>query len=130
VDRNGQAALSGNKSPCKQLHTVDRLQGLFFRGNTMEAQITVNLTLHDKPGKLRAIADVTVPSMGGELTIKDYHLVDNGKGGVWVAPPSTKFDRKDGTRQYKAVIECSKALEKQITQAVLQEYRAASSNPT
>lgn len=85
--------------------------------------ITVDLKIHES-GHLRAFADVTLPTAAGDFTAKGFRVVENKKGGLFVAPPSISYE-KDGQRVNKPTMEASKALLKQINEAVMAEYKKA-----
>jgi len=85
--------------------------------------ISVDLKVFES-GQLRAFADVTLPTGAGDFTAKGYRVVENKKGGLFVAVPSISYE-KDGQRVNKPTVEASKALQKQIAEKVMEEYKKA-----
>lgn len=75
-------------------------------------------------GKLKGFADVTLSSEIGEITIKDFKVFQNEGEEPHVAFPTTSYV-KNGTPTYKPLFEASPSLARQITQAILTQYRAA-----
>lgn len=83
----------------------------------------VTIYLH-KSGHLRAFADVTVLTPGGELIIKGCRVMQSNGKGLWVALPSTRYS-KNGETKYKDVIEMTQTSRRKLFEAILSAYDKA-----
>ena len=81
----------------------------------------VNLSLVEKPGTIRAFAEVQV---GRSLRINDVKLIQQPGQKPWVAMPSRDYVGADGKKHYAPVVEVKDALKDAITAAVLAAWQA------
>src|SRR5262249_54256756 len=86
-------------------------------------KIVVELRRHES-GKLKAFADVVLPSTLGEITVRGFRVVQDDGAAPWVAFPTTSY-MKAGERVNKQIVEVGRSLKAQIADAVLAEFRAA-----
>ncbi len=91
-----------------------------------EPQITVELR-HFERGKLKAFADVTIPTALGEITLRGFRVIENDGHELWVALPAASY-MKNGQIVNKQVLEVTRGLKKQLTDLVLAEYRRSGTN--
>ena len=75
-------------------------------------------------GKLKAFADVTIPSALGDLTILGFRVIDENGKGPWVGFPSNSYP-KDGKIVNKRLLDISGRAKREIAEAVLLEYENA-----
>jgi DNA-binding cell septation regulator SpoVG len=86
-------------------------------------KIIVELRLHES-GKLKAFADVTIPSTLGEITVRGFRVVQDGTAAPWVAFPTISY-MKAGAKVNKQIVEVSRGLKSQLADSILTEYRDA-----
>jgi DNA-binding cell septation regulator SpoVG len=79
-------------------------------------------------GNLKAFADVTLPTEFGEVTLRGFRVIQKDEQPTWVALPSSSYT-KDGKIVNSPLLEVSRNLKRQITDAVLAEYHKASGEP-
>ena len=75
-------------------------------------------------GKLKAFADVTIPTPFGEITIKGLRVIQQEGQEPWIALPTSSYV-KDGKAVNVAIIELPRSLKKMIADEVLAEFRRA-----
>ena len=72
-------------------------------------------------GKLKAFADVTIPSAIGDLMILGFRVIHEDGKHPWVGFPSNSYP-KDGKIVNKRLLDVSGAAKRAIADAVLREY--------
>lgn len=82
----------------------------------MEIKVKIHRLFNNDYSSVRATASMTLDSV---LAIHGIKIMENSKGGIWVALPSAK-----GKQEYYDVVHPLTAeLRKQINSAVLSEYK-------
>jgi DNA-binding cell septation regulator SpoVG len=90
-------------------------------------QVTVEVKIMER-GQLKAFADVTLTTPHVEITLRGFRVVQKDEQPAWVALPSSSYT-KDGKIVNSPLLEVSRNLKRQITDAVLAEYHKASGEP-
>jgi hypothetical protein len=85
----------------------------------IEIQVTLGL-LPAKP-PLVALADVSLRSNDGEITIRRCAVFEKPGTPPWVSLPKLSIE-KHGTKQFVALIELSRELKKLAFDAIVREY--------
>lgn len=75
-------------------------------------------------GKLKAFADVTIPSVLGDLMILGFRVIHEDEKHPWVGFPSNSYP-KDGKIVNKRLLDISGRAKREIAKAVLLEYENA-----
>lgn len=75
-------------------------------------------------GKLKAFADVTIPSALGDITVLGFRVIREDGKNPWVGFPSNSYPR-DGRIINKRLLDVSGRAKREIAQAVLSEYENA-----
>ena len=83
--------------------------------------VRVSIIILEK-GHVKAIADVTVSTDIGEITLPGYKVLQKEGAEPWVAPPS-KVIGNNGKRSYQKVVDMAQVTHRVIADAVLSEYR-------
>ena len=88
----------------------------------VKLRVDVRLVNH---GKLRAFADVTIPSALGDITVLGFRVIREDGKKPWVGFPSNSYP-KNGQVVNKKVLDISGRAKREIAEAVLLEYENAS----
>jgi hypothetical protein len=89
-----------------------------------EESITIDLRLFDR-GNLKAFADITIPSMLGEITVRGFRVIQKDGKVPWVGFPAISYI-KNGKTVNNPILEVPKKLQLQIAKQVLAEFQRAS----
>ena len=92
-----------------------------------EPTVTVEVKKMER-GNLKAFADVTLETSLGEITLRGFRVIQKDEQPAWVALPSSSY-QKDGKTVNSQLLEVSRKLKRQITDAVLAEYHKAGGEP-
>lgn len=92
-----------------------------------EPTLTVEVKKMDR-GQLKAFADVTLTTPLGEITLRGFRVVQKDEQPAWVALPTSSYT-KDGKIVNSPLLEVTRNLKRQLTDAVLAEYHKASGEP-
>ena len=87
-------------------------------------QPTIRVDLRRTDGKrsTKAWADVTFVTAIGEITVKDFRVMERESDKqLWVGEPRVSY-QKNGKTEWKPVFEARQAILRQIGEAVLAEY--------
>ena len=87
----------------------------------MEAVIEVKPIQSGK--SLKAVADFTLTTDEGEITITKIRVIQDGSSPPWVALPQESY-QKNGETKYSPVIVTSKKFKRWLDEKVLEQYRA------
>jgi len=88
-----------------------------------DTKIVVNLKTCDH-GRLRAFADVSIPSEFGEVAIRGFRVIQGGNERPWVGFPSSSY-LKDGQVVRSPLLQLGPALHRRVAEAVLDAYEGA-----
>lgn len=89
--------------------------------------VIVELKLFDR-GQLKAFADVTIALPVGEITVRGFRVVQKDSQTVaWIAFPAVSYS-KNGKIINKEILEVSRGLKKQITDAIFTEFKRVTEN--
>lgn len=89
--------------------------------------VIVELKLFDR-GQLKAFADVTIALPVGEITVRSFRVIQkDSQAAVWIAFPAVSYT-KDGKIVNKQILEVSRGLKKQVTDAILAEFKRVTEN--
>ena len=85
---------------------------------------SIHLVLVDAKPPLRALADVKLACVDGEVTLRRFAVFEKSGEPAWASVPRLPSER-NGRKAYVPLIELPKDLKDRILKAVLVEYRRA-----
>jgi hypothetical protein len=88
----------------------------------MGTEIKVDLALVNAKVPLRALADVVLRWLDGEITIRRCAVFEKSGVPAWANLPRLPVE-KNGKKQFVSLIELPRDLKQRVLDAVLDEYR-------
>jgi hypothetical protein len=88
--------------------------------------ILVHLSLLDR-GALRALADLTLMTPDGPLTIRGFRVIQSPRSGFWIGFPSSAFVQ-NGRVVSKPILRLPRSLRHRIINVLLTSFQRAATN--
>ena len=88
-----------------------------------EPEIAVELTRVER-GQLKGLANVSIPSALGEITLRGFRVIEKDGQAPWVGFPTSGYV-KNGKPQNYPLLELPASLRRKVVDAVLAEYDRA-----